>query len=197
MATVTKEPRQRTTRRLLTVADLAALPDELPSGPVKYELDQGRLVTLMAPPGDIHGSSQGTIVHLLKLHGEGKRHGKAYGEVGVILRKNPDSVRAPDAAFILKRSLPVRTSSEGYLETIPELVVEVRSKNDTRAKMRAKADEYLDAGVQIVWLIDPFSKSITVCRANQAVRKLEMGDILKAERVIPGFHVPVAELFAE
>jgi len=197
MATATKEPRERIRRRLLTVADLAALPDDLPSGPVKYELDDGRLVTLTAPPGEIHGSNQGTIIYLLKLHGQRKGHGKALGEVGIILRRNPDTVRAPDAAFVLKRSLPVRTSPEGYLETIPELVVEVRSKNDSMVELRAKADEYLDAGVQIVWLVDPASTTVTVCRAKQSPRKLGIGDILKAERIIPGFHVPVAELFGE
>src|SRR5438309_2143016 len=138
MASVIDEPRIPPSQRLLTVADLAALPDRLPSGPVKYELDYGRLVTLMAPPGEIHGSNQGTVVFLLKLHGERAGHGKALGEVGVILRRNPDSVVAPDAAFVANRSLPVRTSPEGYLETIPELVVEVRSKNDTPAELRAK-----------------------------------------------------------
>lgn len=197
MASVVNEPRGRSRQRLLTVADLAALPDDLPSGPVKYELDDGRLVTLMAPPGETHGSNQGTIIYLLKMYGQRKGHGKALGEVGIILRRNPDAVRAPDAAFVMKRSLPVRTSPEGYLETIPELVVEVRSKNDTLPELRAKADEYLDAGVQIVWVIDPASTTVMIFRANHAVRKLGVRDILKAEKVIPGFHVPVAELFGE
>src|SRR5204862_7508265 len=88
--------------RLLTVADLAALPDELPSGPVKYELDDGKLVTLMAPPGEVHGSNQAALLYLLNLHGERPGHGKAYGEVGVILRRNPGSVGAQDAAFVTK-----------------------------------------------------------------------------------------------
>jgi Uma2 family endonuclease len=180
----------------LTVADLAALPDELPSGPVKYELADGRLV-VMAPAGGDHGSMQYRVATILLAPAEKIDRGKPFVKVGVILRKNPDAVRAPDAAFVLKQSLPVRMSPEGYLETIPELVVEVRSKNDSHSEMRAKAEEYLEAGVQIVWLVAPSSKTITVCRANQAVRKLGLGDILKAERVIPGFHVPVADLFSE
>src|SRR5579864_9492630 len=104
MATVIDELQTPANRRLLTIADLAALPDRLPTGPVKYDRDQGRLITLMVPPGEIHGSHQGTIVFLLKLHGERAGHGRALGEVGLILRRNPDSVVAPDAAFIAHRS---------------------------------------------------------------------------------------------
>ena len=195
MASVINQPRKRTRRRLLTIADLAAFPDQLPSGPVKYELADGRLVTLMAPPGGDHGRMQLRVGIILFTHAEKLGLGEAFGEVGVILRRNPDSVRAPDAAFVLKRSLPVRMSPEGYLETIPELVVEVRSKNDSLPELRAKADEYLDAGVQLVWLVDPASTTVTVCRAKQSPQKLAVGDVLKAAGVIPGFRVPVAELF--
>jgi len=197
MASILQQPQLPPPQRLLTVADLAALPDELPSGPVKYELDQGRLVTLMAPPGEIHGFHQGAIVFLLKLHGERPGHGKALGETGLILRRNPDTVVAPDAAFVARKSLPVRTSREGYLETIPELVVEVRSKNDSTTELLAKADEYLRAGVQIVWIIDPMTQKLTVCRPQQAAVELGRGDTLTAEGVIPGFQVAVAEVFGQ
>ena len=197
MASVIDERQIRARQRLLTVADLAALPDELPSGPVKYELDQGRLVTLMSPPDEMHGAHQATIVTLLKLLGERLGHGKALGEVAIILRRNPDRVYAPDAAFIARRSLPVRTSPEGYLETIPELVVEVRSKNDGVAAIRAKADLYLKAGVTLVWVIDPNRKTVGIYRKKQKARELRVGDTLKAEGVIPGFRVAVAELFDE
>jgi Uma2 family endonuclease len=197
MGSVIDEPRVRATQRLLTAADLAALPDDLPSGPVKYELDLGRLVPLMSPPGEMHGAHQATIVTLLKLLGERPGHGKALGEVAIILRRNPDRVFAPDAAFIARRSLPVRTSPEGYLETIPELVVEVRSKNDRVAAIRAKADSYLKAGVILVWVIDPVKKAVGIYRRRQRARELRMGDTLTAESVIPGFRVAVAELFDE
>jgi Uma2 family endonuclease len=197
MATIIDHPQARARQRLLTVADLAALPDELPSGPVKYELDQGRLVALMSPPGEMHGAHQATIVTLLKLLGERAGHGKALGEVAIILRRNPDRVFAPDAAFIASRSLPVRTSPEGYLETIPELVVEVRSKNDGVAAIRAKADLYLKAGVRLVWVIDPNRKTVGIYRKRQKARELRVGDALTAEGVIPGFRVAVAEHFDE
>ena len=110
--------------RLLTAADLALFPTDLPSGHVDYELDQGKLV-LTTPPGNEHGHVQLRIGSQLLIQGEAAGHGRAWTEVGVILRREPDRVVCPDAAFATKEHLPVRTSPEGYLETIPDLVVEV------------------------------------------------------------------------
>jgi Uma2 family endonuclease len=188
------EPRSAGGQRLLTVADLAALPADLPSGSVKYELDDGRLV-LMAPPGDDHGRIQSRVVIALFKYMESLGLGECRGEIGVILRRNPDRVVGPDAAFIANCSLPVRTSPEGYLETIPELVVEVRSKNDTLPELRDKVAEYLAAGVQIVWVVNPRSKTVSVFRLGQDSSELRIGDVLTAEGAIPGFQAPVAELF--
>lgn len=135
--------------RLFTVADLAAMPDELPSGPVDFELDDGRFV-VMSPPGHRHGRLQVKLGSLFLAQGEEKGHGEAHTETGVVLRRNPDSVVGPDVSFIKQESLPVREAPEGYLETIPELVVEIKSKNDTMQEMAEKAEEYLAAGVQLV-----------------------------------------------
>ena len=151
----------------------------------------------MSPPGEAHGAVQATISHLLKVHGQKKGLGKAFAEVSVILRRNPDRVVGPDAAFVTKRSLPTRTSRENYLETIPELVVEVRSKNDALSGLRNKAQEYLQAGVQIVWVIDPSARTVGVYSPGASVQTLREGDTLTAKGVIPGFKVPVAELFGE
>jgi Uma2 family endonuclease len=196
MATVLVEPQSPLHPRLLTAADLAALPSDLPSGPVKYELDDGRLV-LMAPPAGEHGRLQHRVGRVLDKHAENLGLGEAFGEIGVILRRNPDRVVGPDAAFVVKRSLPVRMSPEGYFETIPELVVEIRSKNESPADVRGKAEEYLEAGVQIVWIIEPQSKAVTVFRPKERARVFKIGDVLTAKGVIPGFKVPVVELFSE
>jgi Uma2 family endonuclease len=131
------------------------------------------------------------------MHGQKNGLRKAFAEVTVILRRNPDRVVGPDAAFVMKRSLPTRTSRENYLETIPELVVEVRSKNDTLSQLRNKAHEYLRAGVQIVWVIDPATKSVIVYSDDESPQTLKESGVLTAKGVIPGFKVPVAELFSE
>lgn len=180
--------------RLLTAADLAALPDELPTGPVKYELDNGRLVT-MAPAGEPHADSQASIITELTLQGERPGHGKAYGEIGVILWQNPFRVVAPDAAFVKAASLPVKISPERYLETIPELIVEVRSKNDTKAYLARKVADYLAVGVKLVWVVDPDESTVTEHRPGVEARALSRGDTLQCDDIIPDFRLPLADLF--
>jgi Uma2 family endonuclease len=182
--------------RLLTAADLAELPNELPSGPVGYELDNGSLI-MMAPAGEPHAEVQATIIAELKLQGQRPGHGKVYGEVGIILWKSPDRVVEPDAAFILKSSLPVRLSPERYLETIPELIVEVRSRNDTMPYVSRKVADYMAAGAKLVWVIDPDKSTVVEHRPGVAAKSFQKGDVLGCEDIIPGFQLAVGELFQQ
>lgn len=182
--------------KLLTVADVAALPSSLPSGDVKYELEDGRLI-VMPPPGDIHGNIQANFSTVLKVNGQAMGLGKARAEVGLILRRNPDRLTGPDAVFITNASLPIRRSNEGYLETIPELVIEIRSPSETGPAVRSKVDEYLAAGVCVVWVADPGPETVTAYRLNQPQQVFGPTDLLTVPDVIPGFQVPVAELFQE
>ena len=114
--------------------------------------------------------------------------------MAIILRRNPDRVVGADAAFILSKSLPVRKSPEGYLLTIPELVVEVRSKNDSRPEIAAKYDEYFAAGVELIWIIDPDARTVTISCRGKTDDTLQTSDTLVCQ-LIPGFTVPVANLF--
>jgi Uma2 family endonuclease len=182
--------------RRLTAADLAALPTELPSGPVDYELDNGRLV-VMSPPGHRHGSLQLTFGRLLAECGQDQGHGQAYTDVGVVLSRNPDRVVSPDVAFVSKERLPLKESPEGYLETIPDLVVEIRSKNDTAEELEQKTRDYLRAGVRVVWVVDAESRTIAVSEAGGAKRTLGEHDTLRADGIIPGLERPVITLFAD
>jgi Uma2 family endonuclease len=179
--------------RLLTAADLDKFPDELPSGPIKYELHNGRLV-IMAPPGDIHGFRQSRIIH--ELHcAQDMGLGEARGEMMIVLNRSPYTICAPDAAFILKESLPVKRSKEGYLETIPEVVVEIRSKNDTKREIQKKADAYFRAGVKEVWVLDSDAKIVAVNRADGNVQVFRGAETLVSV-LLPGFMVPLAAIFA-
>ena len=179
-----------------SIADVAALPTDLPSGTVDYELDNGRLVT-MVPPGDRHGAVQGEIVTELKNQGQRRGLGLARSEVGIVLWRNPDRLVGADAAFILKQSLPLRHSPEGYLETIPELVVEVRSKNDSAAQIERKIEDYLAAGVQMVLVADPTTKTITAYEQSGKRRTFAEADTLTLSGILPDFSCSVAELFNE
>lgn len=193
-------PRERSSvvlRRRWTVADLAALPDELPSGPVRYELDNGALIT-MSPPGELHGAYEANLITELKVQGERRGLGKARsGDVGIVLWRNPDRVVGADAAFVAAASLPIRRSPEGYLETIPDLVVEVMSPNDTRPEVQRKVDDYLRAGVRVVWVADPARRTLAIHRPGQAVETLGEADTLTVPEVIPGFALRVADAFVE
>ena len=182
--------------RLFTVADLARLPDELPSGPVRYELDRGRLVVL-APPGSDHCVVELGFAAALRYLGHNRGHGTAMcGDVGIVLWRNPDRVVGADAAFVVTASLPLRLSPEGYLETIPDLVVEVVSKNDSRPYVRGKVEDYLAAGVRVVWVADPKRRTVTVHRAGQDPEILGEDQELTIEELIPGFRLSVREALA-
>src|SRR5262245_21756326 len=186
----------RSSVKLLTVADVAALPKSLPSGDVKYELVDGRLI-VTPPPGDIHGAVQAKISSSLIINGEARGQGKVRAEVGLILRRDPDRLTGPDAVFVTTDSLPIRRSPEGYLETIPELVVEIRSPNDTGPEVQGKVDEYLGAGVRVVWVADPGRQTITAHRVDQVPQVFGPADTLTVPDVIPGFQAAVADLFRD
>jgi Uma2 family endonuclease len=193
MSTAIANPIPPARERLLTAADLAALPRSLPTGDVKYELDDGRIV-VMAPPGHTHGRRQAKIIQYLANQGEDKGHGEVCGEVAIILRRSPDRVVGADAAFVLNKSLPVCKSPEGYLLTIPDLVVDVRSKNDSRPEIVAKNDEYFEAGVELIWVIDPDSRTVTASRHGQPDVTFQTSETLTCQ-LIPSFAVPVVDLF--
>jgi Uma2 family endonuclease len=195
MTTVLTPPKVEPGEKLLTAADLAALPSDLPSGTVLYELDNGRLI-IMPPPGDIHGAVEANVAADLKIQGERRSLGKARcGDVGIVLWRDPDRVVGADVAFIANRSLPIRQSPEGYLETIPDLVVEVLNKNDTQPKVLSKVADYLTAGVQVVWVLDPAKRTVTAHRRNQEPQVFAETDTLTVEDIIPGFQVSVRDLF--
>jgi Uma2 family endonuclease len=186
----------QTVGRLFIAADLVFFPTHLPSGDVDYELDHGRLI-VMVPPGESHASVQAFLAAELVNQGQRKRHGRAYSEVGIVLSRNPDTVLGADLAFIGKSKLPVRNSREGYLETIPDLVVEIRSKNDTRAELERKAAEYLSAGVGIVLIADPDAKTIADHRSGAEPRVYLARETLALDELIPGFRLDLAECFSD
>ncbi|MDB5309961.1 MAG: hypothetical protein JWO38_4163 [Gemmataceae bacterium] len=104
--------------------------------------------------------------------------------------------RKPDAAFIaLDRFTPEQYDTEGHISVCPDVVVEVTSPNDLSYDVNEKRQEWLRAGVRVVWVIDPKEKTIHAYRADGSVTLLRETDTLTGDPVLPGFAVPVAELF--
>jgi Uma2 family endonuclease len=100
-----------------------------------------------------------------------------------------------DAAFIMNRSLPAREAPEGYLETVPELIVEIRSKNDTTTEINEKVTDYLQAGVQVVWVVDPEAELVDEHRLGSQPKTYSKADALTCDAIIPAFRIALADLF--
>jgi Uma2 family endonuclease len=146
----------------------------------------------MSPPGFPHGRIEGNIIAALKYLGEYKGHGiGGSGEVGIVLARNPDHVIGADALFIGNDRLPAQCSSEGYLETIPHLVVEVRSKNDTLAALERRAKEYLQVGVVVSWVVDPIKRNVIEYRVGSEAKTFDETETLRIEDIIPNFELSI------
>jgi Uma2 family endonuclease len=180
--------------RLFTAADLAILPTHLPSGDVDYELDKGRLIVLV-PSGCLHGAVHAGLISAISAHAEEAGHGEGYGRVGLVLSINPDTVFAPDVAFITTAKLPARESPEGFLETVPDLVIEIRDRNDTTAELNGKVATYLAAGVRVVWIADPVAKTIVAHQSGSQPHISEESDTIALDEIIPGLRLSSREVF--
>ena len=195
MAVVSSRPPDEANPRLFTAADLAEMPRELPSGPVRYELDNGRLI-VMSPPGHLHGKVEVAIASALRQASAKQGYGEVSGgDSGILLWRNPDRVVGADVVFIRADALPARLTKEGYLETIPDLVVEVVSKSDTAPNVRRKVDDYLLAGVRIVWVADPVARTLAEHRRGAEPRLFAAAETVELPELIPGFKMPLEEVF--
>jgi Uma2 family endonuclease len=116
-------------------------------------------------------------------------------ETGFYLERNPDTVRAPDAAFIRKDRLPEGDLPRGYFPGAPDLAVEVVSPGDRADEVDDKVQTWLRFGAQRVWLLSSRTKSVTVYRPDGSAQVLTSDDLLDGEDVLPGFQVQVSRLF--
>ena len=107
----------------------------------------------------------------------------------------PDKVRKPDVSFISFMRLPAVQEPEGYCSVAPDLAVEVVSPNDLYYEVEEKVAEYLEAGVRLVWVANPATRSVRVHRRDGTIADLEENDELTGEDVIPGFRCRVGDLF--
>lgn len=159
----------------------------------RCELVNGEVLT-MAPASYGHGQYSLEMGRLLGNYVNKHKLGRVYGaETGFILRRDPDTVRAPDAAFV--RAERVLPPGDGFFDGAPDLAVEVVSPRDTRTAVQEKVDDYLAAGTRLVWVIWPETRSVTAHTPDGQRRILHEGDNLDGADVLPGFTCPVAAIF--
>jgi Uma2 family endonuclease len=189
METMVRTP----TKTLLTAADLYELPDH--GG--RTELVKGELVPML-----LAGAQDGKIV--ARLGGylgkfvDDNGFGVAYAAgTGFTIEEEPDTVRAPDVSFVARNRIPPEGEPRGFWAIAPDLVAEVVSPFDIASKVQQKITEYLQAGVRLVWLIDPETQTVTVYKSLNEVYILLLEDVLTGEDVLPGFSLPLRQLFRQ
>ena len=176
--------------RLVTAEEL----ERFPSDDRRYELVEGRLVR-MSPVNFDHGRIVMRLGALLHLHLKSQPSGAVVADVGFKLDSNPDTVRGPDIAFLLKDRVP-SPGGRGFYNGQPDLVIEVLSPEDRRGEMRVKIEGYLTRGVSLVVVIDPDHRTATIHRPGAASVSLETeADVLDLNDVIPGFRCRLRDIF--
>ena len=160
----------------------------------RCELVRGELA-LMSPAGYEHGVIAIRIGVLLSAFVMRKRLGEVTAaETGFKIGHDPDTVRAPDVGFVRAERTP-RGRHRGFFDGPPDLAVEVLSPDDRAGEVLAKVQDWLSAGCRAVWVVDPTSCTISVYRGPHEATVLKVGDVLSDDELMPGFRLPVAEVF--
>ena len=159
----------------------------------RVELVKGVLV-VREPAGYTHGRVTLNLTLRLGAHVERTGAGQLFAaETGFTLARGPDTVRAPDIAFIRRDRLP-DSEPVGFPDLAPDLVVEVLSPGDRPGKVLAKVADWLSAGTKLVWVIDPTRRVARVYRLDGTEQILTVDERLDGEDVVPGFSCPIAEI---
>ncbi len=168
----------------------------MPRGSMRYELIHGKLVT-MTPAGAKHCGITSLLSAYLVTFVSQRRIGRVFtGDPGFILARNPDTVRAPDIAFLTNEQLGRLGIPDSFFVGAPDLAVEVVSPSQSMKEAASKAMEWLKHGTQIVWIVDPPSESVTAYEQDGAVRSFNKDDDLVAPKLLPGFSCRVGDIFA-
>lgn len=181
-----------TTATTITAEELLQLPDN----GKRRELVRGE-VREMAFAGAEHGEYAMHIGSLLAEYVHNHGLGRTYAAgTGFILDRNPDTVRAPDAAFVRREVLEQLESGWGYLTCPPDLAIEVVEHGDSYAEVQEKVMEWLDAGCRMVVVVNPRRRTVTVYRSKTDITILTEEDTLSGGDVVEGWELPLSVLFA-
>ncbi|MCX7049950.1 MAG: Uma2 family endonuclease [Candidatus Sumerlaeota bacterium] len=147
----------------------------------------------LAPAGFDHGRMLVELAALICAHVKKKRLGVVNSDVGYVLTRNPDTILAPDIAFVSKERLGQLGDPSRFSEIPPDLAIEIISPSDTYAATKDKAAIYLEAGVQEVWIVNPRRKTIEVMRPSQTIEIHRVGEFIETP-LLPGFRLSLSEI---
>jgi len=166
------------------------------SGMGRCELVRGELA-MTTPAGYEHGQIVGALHVALALFVKQNQLGDVVGgETGFLIRRDPDTVRVPDVAFVRTDRVPPGRVP-GFFEGAPDLAVEVVSPNDRASDVLARVRDWLETGSQVVWVVDPGTRSVQVYWIPNRAEILTIDDDLRGAEVVPGFKLPLVDLFAK
>lgn len=162
----------------------------------RYELVEGVIVP-MSPTKPLHGKYESRLVLLLSVFVEQHDLGEVMvGEVGIYVQRNPDTIRGADVLYISHARL-AQASPHDFLDVPPELVIEVMSPNDRWSEVRRKLREYFGIGVNVVMVVEPEEKALSLYRSLTDVQEFTAPDVVTLPDILPGFSLPLALLFKE
>lgn len=178
--------------RTMTADELLRMPED----GYRYELIEGEL-RQMSPPGFQHGvigeDLASRLSEFVKRHSLGK---VTSAETGFLITRDPDTVRAPDIAFVSQEQLARCGIPLGYFPEAPALAVEVVSPGDTAEEVDSKVRCWLAAGTKLAWVVYPGGRTVTVYHSLDDIHVLTEKDQLTGDPVVPGFACAVADLFS-
>lgn len=181
-----------TTRTLMTAEQLLALPDEPPA---RRDLVEGELWE-MAAAGTKHGALGSRLDRIIGRYVEDHHLGEVFAaETGFTLARNPDTVLAPDVAFVRADRVPAQGIPDDFWEIAPDLAVEVVSPGDRSGKVAKKVALYLAHGVPLVWVVYPQRRTVVVHQPGAEPYTLHETDTLDGGAVLPGFVCPLGPIW--
>jgi Uma2 family endonuclease len=174
-----------------TDEEFMALPED-----GRYELVNGEVIDI-GNSGMEHGNIGTFLGGALELYVRPRKLGVTCDSSTAFALKSGNR-RSPDVSFVARERLQgLKRLPKGFFQGAPDLAIEVISPSNTFEEIHNKLVEYFENDCRLVWVIHPDEQSILVYRQPQPEKLLKLADILDGEEVIPGFTLPVAELFAE
>lgn len=175
----------------LSVLEFEQLPED---DRYRQELVRGRV--LREPrPAPLHGRILARLSHLLYEATEGSGKFVLLSDAGFVLEDDPPTVRGPDLAVVRRERVPPSGYAPGFWHIAPDIAIEIISPSNRASQMQDKVLQYLEAGVPIVWIVDPGTSSIIVHFAGGRSQLLTMRDTIDGGEILPDFTLKLATLF--